>query len=247
LKLKPTWILMLIVFVLGAAAGAGVVFKACGPDADYWIKRAVYDRDAKDRQDRLDNALGLLAEKEIERQEEQAATMAANERVLELEHQASAAAQGRAERDLEIEALKTNTAAAIVANPAIRRLVDAFELGRAEDHAEIFTLKAQIAELGIPIENGTDPETGKKLWLYPPGTTTGGLYAEILTTREEREIWHGQYFEEHTLRLDGDALRIGLEHKVYSGKFWKAVGKGATIAGVVWGGIELYNKLKRKA
>ena len=238
---------MLIAFVLGAAAGTGVVFKACGPDADYWTKRAVYDRDAKDRQDRLDNALGLLAEKEIERLEQQAATSAANERVLELEHQASAAAQGRAERDLEIEALKTNAAAAIEANPAIRRLVDVFELGRAEDHAEIFTLKKQIAELGIPIPNGTDPTTGKPLWLYPPGSVTGGLYAEILTTREEREIWKTQYGEEHTLRLDGDTLRLGLEHKIYSGKFWKAVGKGAVITGTIVGGIELYQKFKRKS
>ena len=246
MKLKPTWILTLVVFILGAAAGAGVVFKACGPDADYWIKRAVYDRDAKDRQDRLDNALGLLAEKEIERQEEQAATSAANERVLELERQASAGARAIAARDAQLEVLRADAETAIAANPAIRALVDAYELGRREDRAQIFTLKAQVAELGIPIENGTDPATGKKLWLYPPGTTTGGLYAEILTTREEREIWKTQYGEEHKLRLDGDTLRIGLEHKVYSGKFWKAVGKGATIAGVVWGGIELYNKLKRK-
>jgi len=244
---KKTPVVAIIAFALGAALGAGVVFKACGPDADYWIKRAVYDRDVQDRQDRLDNALGLLAEKEIERQEEQAATAAANERILDLEHQASAGAQAIAERDLEIETLKVDAQAVIAANPAVKRLVDAFELGRKEDKAQIFTLKAQIAELGIPIENGTDPETGKKLWLYPPGTTTGGLYAEILTTREEREIWRGQYFEEHTLRLDDDALRIGLEHKVYAGKFWKAVGKGAVITGVVWGGIELYNKLKRNS
>lgn len=247
MKLKPTWVLMLIAFVLGAAAGAGVVFKACGPDPGYWIKRTVYDRDVQDRQDQLNNALGLLAEKEIERLEEQAATAAANERILELERQASAGARAIAARDAQLEILRADAEAAIAANPAIRALVDAYELGRREDKAQIFTLSQTIAELGLPIENGTDPVTGKKLWLYPPGTTTGGLYAEILTTREEREIWKTQYGEEHTLRLDGDTLRIGLEHSVYSGKFWKAVGKGATIAGVVWGGIELYNKLKRKA
>lgn len=228
----------LVAFALGAAAGAGVVFKACGPDPAYWIERAVYDRDAKDRQDRLDNALGLLAEKEIERLEEQAATSAANERVLELERQASAAAQTRAERDLEIEALRTDAAAAIAANPAIRRLVEAFELGRAEDHAEIFTLKAQIAELGIPIPNGMDPTTGKPLWLYPPGSITGGLYAEILTTREEREIWKTQYGEEHKLRLDGDVLRLGLERRVFPGKFWTAVGKGTAIGLIVFAGYK---------
>ena len=225
--------------ILGAAAGSIITLKACGPDKAYWIERAVYDRDVKDRQDRLDNALGLLAEKEIERQEEQAATAAANERVLELERQASAAAQDRAERDLDIETLKTDAAAAIAANPAIRRLVDAFELGRAEDRAEIFTLKKQIAELGLPIPNGTDPVTGKKLWLYPPGTTTGGLYAEILTTREEREIWKKQYGEEHDLRLDGDALRLGLEKKLYGGKLWKYIALGET---TIFGAIYIFWK-----
>jgi hypothetical protein len=219
-KLLPA---VLIAFAIGAAIGSFITLKSCGPDKGYWVERAVYDRDAKDRQDRLDNALGLLAEKEIERLEQQAATSAANERILDLELQASAAAQGRAERDLEIKELKTDAAAAIAANPAIRRLVEAFELGRSEDHAEIFTLKKQIAELGIPIENGTDPATGKKRWLYPPGTTTGGLYAEILTTREEREIWKKQYGEEHGLRLTSDSLRVGLERKLYGGKFWKIV------------------------
>ena len=213
----------IVSFALGVALGAIVVLKSCGPDKAYWVERAVYDRDAKERQDRLDNALGLLAEKEIERQEERAATTAANERVIELERQASAGSQAIAERDLELETLKVDAAAVIAANPAVKRLFEAYELGRKEDKAQIFTLKAQIAELGIPIENGTDPVTGKKLWLYPPGTTTGGLYAEILTTQEERDIWHRQYLEEHGLRLTSDALRLGLEKKLYGGKFWKIV------------------------
>jgi hypothetical protein len=226
-------------FGLGLACGAGIVLKCCGPDEAYWVKRAAYDRDVKDRQDKFDNAMGLLAEKEIERLEQQAATSAANERVHELELQAAAAAQTRAERDLEIEELKTDAAAAIAASPAVKRLVDAYELGRAEDKAQIFTLKEQIAKLGVPIENGQDPLTGKPLWLYPPGSITGGLYAEILTTREEREIWHRQYGEEHGLRLTSDALRLGLEKKLYGGKFWKYVALGEP---VIFGIITIFGK-----
>jgi hypothetical protein len=216
-------VVAIIAFALGAAIGAGIVLKSCGPDKAYWVKRAAYDRDVKDRQDRLDNALGLLAEKEIERQEEQATTTAANERVLDLEHKLSAGAHAIVKRDLEIETLKVDAAAAIEANPAVKRLFEAYEAGRIEDKAQIFNLTKQVAELGIPTENGTDPVTGKKLWLYPPGTTTGGLYAEILTTREERDIWRTQYIEERGLRLTSDSLRIGLEKKLYGGKFWKWV------------------------
>jgi len=220
---KKTLVVAIIAFALGAALGAGIVLKSCGPDEAYWVKRSAYDRDVKDRQDKFDNAMGLLAEKEIERQEEQAATTAANERVLELEHKLSAGAHVIVKRDLEIETLKVDAAAAIEANPAVKRLFEAYEAGRIEDKAQIFNLTKQVAELGIPIENGTDPVTGKKLWIYPPGTTTGGLYAEILTTREERDIWRTQYIEEHGVRLTSDSLRLGLEKKLYAGKFWKIV------------------------
>ena len=61
-----------------------------------------------------------------------------------LENKLSAGAHAIAERNLEIETLKVDAQAAIDANPAVRRLFEAYEAGRIEDKTQIFNLGQQV-------------------------------------------------------------------------------------------------------
>jgi len=232
-KLLP----LIIVFALGMAIGAGIVLKSCGPDKAYWIERAVYDRDVKARDDSYAAAMGLVAEKDIVISESAAALSKSAEKVTDLERMIMAGSQAVASQDREIERLKTDASAVIAANPAIKALVNAYEVQIANYKSQVFSLAQQVQELGVPQEAGTDPQTGEKIWIYPEGTITFQLHRQLLATAAQRDAWHAQYEEEHGLRLSCDSLRLGLEKKLYGGKLWKYIALGET---TIFGAIAFF-------
>jgi len=56
---------------------------------------------------------------------------------------------------------------------------------------------------------------------------------------EQRDSWHADYLEEHSLRLKSDELRLGLEKKLYGGKFWQWVAIGEP---VVFGLVMIFGR-----
>lgn len=224
--------------IIGVVLGA-LIFRPSGPDAAYWIARAAYDRDVQDRQDRLDNALGLIAEKDIEINEGDVALAESAQIISDLQRKIGSGSQTIASQDREIDRLRTDAAAAIAANPAVGALVNAYEVQLANCKSQIFNLSKQVKELGVPVEAGVDPATGEKLWAYPQGTITNRLHGQFLAAVAQRDAWRAQYEEEHGLRLTCDSLRLNLEHQAGRGKFWKPA---AITEALVIGALAIFGK-----
>jgi hypothetical protein len=230
-------------FAIGAAAAAGFFLisglsRSCRPgiDPDYYVDRAVYDQAVAIRDSKIEVSLWLLAEKELERKEAEAAEHAAAGRALELERKLAAGAQAQAARDAEIARLTTDAQAAIEANPAIRALVEAFTLGRQEDRARILKLERQVAELGLPQPAGQD-EDGNPIYDYPEGTVTGSLWKKLKATEVQRDESKKDFFREEGLRKSGDALRIRLERDIKGAGIWKVV---ALLSNAAWGAAAIF-------
>jgi len=199
---KKILVVAIIAFVLGAAAGAGIVLKSCGPDEAYWVERAKYDADVKTQEQKVGAALAIIADKDKVIAVKDKDLVARETRIDDLESQAGSNSVRIGALTRETAVLKANAQAAIDANPAVRALVENFELRCAGYEKQIFTLVGII-----------DEERAAK------GDWIAKYNAKDV---QYKEAW-GAYEREHGLRLTSDALRVGLERKLYGGKFWKIV------------------------
>ena len=199
---KKTPVVAIIAFALGAALGAGIVLKSCGPDKAYWVERAKYDADVADATQKLGDALVIIAEKDLVIAKKDKDLVVRETRIDDLEAAAGRNAVKITALANETARLKADAQAVIDANPAVRALVDNFELRCVTYEKQIFTLSETVKE-----ERGA-----KEDWIVKYDAKDV----------QYKEAW-AAYGREHGLRLTSDALRLGLEHKVYSGKFWKVV------------------------
>lgn len=222
--MRKTWAWITLVGMLILCLA--LVDRSCkDPSDEYWIAREVYDADVAQQQELLEEARILLTERDQIIAERDIELSAGNARIQELER--SSRTQARTGRTLaeENSRLKRDAAAAIAANPAVRALIDSYDLRCANYETQIFTLEKKLDEIGIPVAAGENPETGETIWAYPEGSVTGNLQAKYVAAAEQRDIWKEAFDQEHALRLSGDELRLGLEKEWKRSKFWSAVGK----------------------
>lgn len=208
----------LIALALGAALGSFVTLKSCGPDKGYWIERSKYDADVKAGDANLAAALEVIAGKDKLIAEKDAGLAVREARIDELEYRAAGNAAELDALAKETAVLKADIAAVIAANPAVRALVENYDLRCAAYDRQVFSLCAII-----------DEERAAK----------GDWMAKFNAAVVQRDIWHRQYDDEYALRLTSDALRVGLEKKLYGGKFWKYVALGEP---VIFGIVSLFGK-----
>jgi hypothetical protein len=179
--------------------------RACsGPDPEYWIARDRYLADvaAWDKQHEADLEALAASDALLAAKDEEIA--AANSRASAAEARAAQQAQDGRAMAVENARLKRDAQAAIDANPAVRALVDNFELRCANYEDQIFTLNQRNAEhLAIIDAQGV----------------------QIVQLAFQRDTWKKSYDEEHSLRLAGDSIRETLEHQWEKSKFWIFVGK----------------------
>ncbi len=210
---------VLIAFALGLGLGA-LALKSCknpAPDPAYWVDRGLYDAAVADVGAQRDQAIAMIQEAAVIINEKDEGLAARETRIDELEQTSAGIALERDALATETAVLKTEAAAVIEANPAVRALVENYDLRLSAADRQVFSLSALVEE-----------ERAAKLdWVakYEAADT------------QYRESW-AAYEREHTLRLMGDDLRASLE-KQSGGKFWKAVGKGSALYFGIKGGIKL--------
>ena len=195
--------------VLGLLALAD---RSCGgPDPKYWVKRAVYDRDVKDRDVKLGAALVVVAEQKLiitEKTTEIAQILADAPKPTPSEQ-----AKDRLIADLEEQ---------IAIFEAQWDLSGALAASKAENKAwaEKFTLAERRHQDSLSALNNA--------WQVK-------FDAQVSIS----ETWRLTYEREHALRLTCDSLRLDLEKHARGGKFWGYVGKGSAAYFAVKGGIKL--------
>jgi chromosome segregation ATPase len=209
-------------WILIGALALGVlalIDRSCGgPDPAYWVKRADYDKDVAAQAAKTTEVLAMIKEAGqviIDKDNDLAAR---ESKIDELEAQTADYFTELDALAKETAALKANAAMVIAANPAVRALVDNFELRLAASDRQIFTLTATIEE----------ERAAKADWIAK-------YDAAIL----QRDAWQGEYNDEHALRLTCDSLRLDLEKHARGGKLWSYVGKGSVAYFAIKGGIKL--------
>lgn len=195
-------VVAIIAFAIGAAVGAGIVLKSCGPDKAYWIERAKYNADVKAQEQKVDAALAVIADKDKVIADKDKDLVGRETRIDDLEYTAASNGMKIDVLKKETAMLKADAQAVIDANPAVRALVENFELRCVAYEKQIFTLVSIIDE----------ERMAKGDWIAKYNAKDV----------QYKEAW-GAYEREHGLRLTSDALRLGLERKLYGGKFWKIV------------------------
>lgn len=204
-KLLP-WILAAGFGILALAA----LDRSCGgPDPAYWIARSEYDQQTADMTAGLEHAFGLIAERDktIKLQDEFVAL--GQRKIMELEDKQKA--QALAGRDLAAEnvKLKQDAAAAIAANPAVRALVDNYDLRCANYEEQIFTLNARDAER-LKILEAKD--------------------LKILAVEFQRNTYKKALDDSLALNKACDGLRLDLERSARRASTWAKIGKAAILA-----------------
>lgn len=192
----------LLCLLVGGVAGSLITLKSCGPDKAYWVERAKYDADVKIQEQKVDAALVVIADKDKVIAERDKTLEVRETRIDDLEYQAGSNSVRIRALTKETAVLKANAQAAIDANPAVRALVENFELRCVAYEKQIFTLVGIIDE----------ERMAKGDWIAKYNAKDVQF----------KEAW-AAYEREHGLRLTSDALRLGLEKKLYGGKFWKIV------------------------
>lgn len=217
--MKKAWPFVLA-FALGLGVGGATVIKfrkAPAPDPQYWVDRGLYDAAVADVGTRLDQAIAMIQEAAVIITEKDEDLAARETRIDELEQTSAGIALERDALETEAAVLKTEAAAVIEANPAIRALVANYDLRLSAADRQVFSLSALVEE-----------ERAAKLDWAAKYEAADAQY---------RESW-AAYEREHALRLMGDDLRLSLE-KQSGGKFWKAVGKGSALYFGIKGDIKL--------
>ena len=208
----------LLVAIIGFALGAGIVLKSCGPNKAYWIERAKYDADVKTQEQKVGAALAIIAEKNRTIAERDKTLEGRETRIDDLESQAGSNSVRIGALTREMAVLKANAQAVIDANPAVRALVENFELRCVGYEKQILTLVSIIDE----------ERMAKGDWIAKYNAKDVQF----------KEAW-AAYEREHALRLWSDSLRLGLEKKLYGGKFWKVI---ALVEPPVFAGLSLIFK-----
>ena len=201
-------------WILAGALALGVlalIDRSCGgPDAKYWVKRADYDKDVAAQAAKTTEALAMIKEAGQIIADKDNDLAARESKIDELEAQTADYFTELDALAKETAVLKANAQAVIEANPAVRALVDNFELRLAASDRQIFTLTATIEE----------ERAAKADWI--------AKYAAAIL---QRDAWQGEYNDEHALRLTCDSLRLDLERqfggKVWVKVLWAAAGAGA--------------------
>jgi len=179
------------------------LIRSCsGPDKKYWIQRAAYDADVKTQEQKVGAALAIIADKDKVIAVKDKDLVARETRIDDLESQAGSNSVRIGALTRETAVLKANAQAVIDANPAVRALVENFELRCAGYEKQIFTLVSIIDE----------ERAARGDWIAKYNAKDVQF----------KEAW-AAYEREHALRLTSDALRIGIEKKLYGGEFWKIV------------------------
>jgi type II secretory pathway component GspD/PulD (secretin) len=113
----------------------------------------------------------------------------------------------------ENKRLKADAAAVIAANPAVRLLIENYDLRCENYEKQIFTL----AQAGAEKDKVIDAQG-----------------VEIVQLKYNYNDMKKAWEDEHAARLVSDNLRVGLERQVSNGKIWKWVAIGTN---VIWGAI----------
>lgn len=194
---------VVLLFAAGFFTGH-IVTKTAGPDEDYWVKRADYDAAVAERDLKLEAALEDVAAKDqviVSTQQEAQAAKAEQERL-----EGVLQAQRLEDRQLEAEneRLRTEVQPLIDANPKLRELIRSFDLRLFNKDAQIKTLTQERDQARIE---------------------SAANYTSYVAAAGQAATWKKQYDDEHALRLSGDALRLGLEDKYKTSRFWASLGK----------------------
>jgi hypothetical protein len=203
MKTKTVLLIGVASFLVGLAAG-GFLGKSKGPDPQYWVSREDYDQAAKDMEEGLQNAFAIIDERDKTIRLQNEFVALGQRKIIELESlQAVLVADGNKAK-AETALLKRDASAAIAASPAVKALVDNFEL-RCENYEN------QVLNLSL---------SGKE--------KDGVIEAQaiqIVALAYQRDTWKKAWEDEHALRVVGDNLRLDLEHQYRASKFWAGVGK----------------------
>lgn len=209
--------------ILAAVFAAGYVtaIKTLGPDPAYWIKKEIYDRDLKKREADLSAALEIIDAKDATIAENDVLISQKDKEIDKLKTDDAAISSTIAALDAQNKTLRTNAAAAIAANPAVRALVEDQDAHIAGYKNLVITLRSRISE-----ERNRANLMGEK----------------FVAAAYQRDIWKKQYEDEHALNIVANGLIADNEKRLSSNKFWKYA--GWTVAGIL-GGIEIYQGIRR--
>jgi hypothetical protein len=203
--------------LLALAAGILIgylVFHGGGPDPAYWVSKADYDQAVADMSDGLENVFAIVAARDATIKLQNEFVALGQRKIIELEATADTQTQVIAARDANLDRLRSDAQAAIAANPQVKALVDAYEAGRVEDKALIFTLKS-----GWEAEKAVSQAKDIK----------------ILALTDQRDTWKKTYEDEHALRLACESLNKSLESQYHKTKVATKVVIGAAAAAIIYG------------
>ena len=187
-----------------------------GPDPAYWVSRDAYDAKVKEHGRWLEEAAKAMEERDQEVNDLQATVDRAAVLVAELElERDKKAADGRALAD-ENRRLKAEAAAVIATNPAIRDLINNYDLRIANYEDQVFTLTRTIGEKDKQID---------------------ALADQVVVLAYQKDLALKMFDEERSLREVSDSLRFDLERKFKRSRFWKGV---AVVTNLTWAGLTIF-------
>lgn len=193
----------LICLLIGALSGAFITLKSCGPDKAYWVERAAYDQAVKDAAEK-----DALAAAELADVKATAARIIAakNREIAEIIASSSKPSPAEAAKDVRIAELEEQVAE----HEAQGDLAGALAASKAENSAwaEKFSLAERRHQDSLSALNNA--------WQVK-------FDAQVEASNKGIAYWKDKAEKAEALRLTSDALRIGLEKKLYGGKFWKTV------------------------
>jgi len=232
--------LVLVAVALGFLAG-----HSTGLDPAYYVARAKYEADLK----AANNAKAPMEAENTRLREDNAKKDAQlveqAGQIKTLMGTAAQAGQAAATAAEETARLKSNVQAVIDANPGVKALVDNYEFRLAEQGKEITSLRATVAELGIPVDTGKVDAEGRKIILYPAGSVTDALNKERLNEKAIGKNWETRCLRAEGLLVTCDGLRVKAEKQAgFSGLLAK-IEAGVILAPVTYlGGKALGHALK---
>ena len=203
-------------------AALAILDRSCrrpGPDPARWVAREKYEADVKAETGKTAAALAVIAEKAAVIVEKDKDLAARNARIEELKTRAAGAALERDALAKETAVLKADAAAAIAANPAVKRLVDNFELRLAASDRQVLTLTALVEE----------ERASKVDWMV-----------KYEAARIQRDEWKGAYERENALRLGCQSLVADLDRQAPAASFERVA---SDVEGL---GVGVYAALKHK-
>lgn len=211
-------ICFLIILVLILITATIYMIKKMGPDPEYWIRKADYDQAVKIRDQKIEASLVVIGQKDEIIAQAEKDLSSADQEIEELKSARTGLTLYGESLSKENEKLKSDVRAVIESNPKIKALIDNYDLRLSNDQAKIANRDQIIVKAFDEI-----------------------AFQKSIIKAQEVQIqeWKGNFEMEQSLRFQSDALRIGLEDQVQSGKIWKKVGKVALVTAIVLGGIEI--------